>query len=72
MSYKVNSFPIKKGGVNLTSGSIEGSVLCVDAGSITVTWDDDTTSVIDFENGWSMDLINVKSAVVTTGKFHCA
>ena len=69
---KDNGFPIQQGKVNLTSGSISGLVLCVADGSITVTWANNATDVINTVAGDAIDLGNAKSAVVTTGMFHSA
>ena len=69
MSVYDNSFPLSQHKVNMTTGAIDGIVNCIVAGSITVTWEDDSTDVIPFAVGDSKNLTNTKSAVVTTGTF---
>ena len=72
MDYKSNAFPLKKGQVNLTSGTYGGGVyLAVKDGSLTVTWDDATTSVITVEAGLAVQAVfGVTSVAITTGTFH--
>jgi len=69
-AYIDNAYPVQKGKVNLTTGALGATALCVADGSITVTWEDDSTDVLDMVAGDAIDLRNAKSAVVTTGTFH--
>ena len=72
MSYKENGFPISKGRVNMTSGSVAGLLLCVEDGAINVTWDDDSTAVISMVAGDAINFSKAKSAVIDSGSYHGA
>lgn len=73
MSYIKNSFPILQGKVNLTTGTISGgTILCVEDGTLTVTWKDDSTSSVDMVAGLAIDLTNAKSASIDSGTYHGA
>lgn len=70
MSYKDNSFPLTKDNVNLTSGTYaDGAYLCTVAGSLTITWSDTTSDVIDVAEGLAVNVIGSKSVAITTGTF---
>jgi len=72
MSYKMNSFPIQKGNVNITTGNVEGNVLCVEDGTLTVTWEAGGTDNVALIAGGSINLVNASSAAVVSGTFHYA
>lgn len=75
MSFKENAFPIGKGKLNLTSGTRTDKLVywCRVAGNLTITWSDDTTTVIALTAGEAVDIEDTaKSVTVTTGTFHVA
>ena len=75
MSWKENAFPIGKGMLNLTTGSRTDTRIywCRVDGSLTITWSDDTTTVIDLLVGEAVDIEDTaKSVAITTGTFHIA
>ena len=74
-SHISNAFYLSKGRVNLTSGTYKptGIFLCVVAGSLTVTWDDASTAVIQCVAGDAYSFregSEAKSVAITTGTFH--
>lgn len=72
---KGSAFPLERGLNKLTTGVVvlPEALLCDIAGSLTVTWLDDTTSVELFVAGDTRDVKNrVKSISVTTGTFSFA
>ena len=71
MSHRINSFPIKKGRVNLeTPEVLIGACVCVTDGTVAVVWDDDTSDDIDMLAGDSINFRDAKSATISSGKFH--
>ena len=71
MSHRINSFPVKKGRVNLeTPEVLIGASVCVTAGTVAVIWDDDTTDNIDILVGDSYNFREAKLATISSGKFH--
>ena len=77
MSFKDNAFPIMKGNINLTSGTKTGGDLgvfwCSVAGSLTITWEDATTTVLALAVGDAVDFRQdpgITSVAITTGTFH--
>ena len=72
MAFEENGFPIEKGRVNKTSGTVKGVALCVADGSLTVAWGDATATVVACVAGNAYNLKNAESATVTTGTFHDA
>ncbi len=71
MSHRINSYPIKKGRVNLESPStLIGAAVCIADGTVAVIWDDDTTDDIDMLVGDSINFIDAKLATISSGKFH--
>ena len=74
MGFKENAFPIGKGKVNLTSGSRTDKLVywCTEAGTLTVTWQDDTTSVLTLAAGDAVNMndLSVKSVAITTGTYN--
>lgn len=70
MAWQENAYPLEKGRVNKTSGTVTGIVLCVADGNLTVTWKDATTSVVACIVGNAFNLKNATSATVTSGTFH--
>ena len=75
MAYQDNAFPLCQGGVNLTSGTYtvtKGNIFqCVSDGTLTATWQDDTTSAIDcIASGIPYIIENAKQVVITSGTFH--
>ncbi len=75
MSFKENAFPHGKGKLNLISGTRTDNLvyLCVIAGTLTITWSDDTTTAIDLISGDAVDPEStIKSVTITSGTFHVA
>ena len=76
MSWKQNAFPLGQGKVNLTTGTITTLpkvFLCAADGSLTITWQDTTTSVIDMTAGNAVEVeATATSVAITTGTFHIA
>ena len=73
MSYNTNSFPTKKNGFKLTTGTHTGNIiLCRVAGSFTYNWIDGGTGVEECEVGDSFDLQDAISVTITSGAFHVA
>ena len=73
MSYRENSFPLSKGKVNLTTGTFGGGAfLCTVAGDLTITWDDDTTSVVSCLEGNAFNIVSSKSVEITSGTYQVA
>jgi hypothetical protein len=65
-------FPLKKGGVSLTSGTIIGAqmVYCVSAGNIIITWNDTTTTTLGLTAGMFFGVVDANSIQVSTGTHH--
>ena len=72
MSFRDNSFPMTKGNVNLTSGSLGGGIyLCVADGSLKIVWMDTTTETVNVVEGNAYNFTTgVTSIEVLTGTFH--
>ena len=69
--YIDNAMSLRKGSVNLTSGSNGvGTYLCVTDGSLSITWDDTTTSTVDCVAGNAFRPIDAASITITSGMFH--
>jgi hypothetical protein len=70
----VQVFPLKVGLVNLTTGTKTGihAFHCVVDGSVTITWKDSTTSVINCVEGEDYGVIDATSVAITAGTFHLA
>lgn len=70
MSYQENGFVIRRGKVNLGAGkSLSGVVVCIEDGSLTVTWDDLSEETITITAGLALNLKEARSAVVVSGTF---
>ena len=74
MGYKDNSFPATKGKVNLGASTQAGggAYLCVEDGSLTVTWSDDTTDTFTLTAGGALDFGNAKQVEILSGLYHRA
>jgi len=62
-----------QGKVNITSGTVENVkiVRCVEAGSITITWSDESTDVLDISAMEDFTLDNsAVSVTFTSGTYH--
>lgn len=76
MSYKENAFPVGKGKLNLTTGTIAIAgnprvLWCRVAGTLTITWSDATTTVISLGVGEAVEVeATATSVAITTGTFH--
>ena len=71
-SYIENTFPVRQGKVNLTSGNIGGVVVCVVDGSLDLVWEDDSTDTISMSAGDAVNLFEVKACTIVSGTFHQA
>lgn len=75
MSYKENAFPVGKGKLNLTTGTIAIAgnprvLWCRGDGSLTITWSDATTTVITLVYGEAVEIeATATSVAITTGTF---
>ncbi len=77
MSFKENAFPIGQGKLNLTSISgVRTDTLvywCRADGSLTITWADTSTEVVELSKGEAVRIENTAvSVAITTGTFHVA
>ena len=74
MNFKDNGFPLKKGQVNLITGTRAGGIyLCIEPGAILVTWDDDSTDTIETQLGSAYNfVVGTKSTAIVSGKYHLA
>ena len=68
----VQVFPLAKGKVNITTGTIVGITMfiCVVDGSITITWGDNTTSTIACSAGDTYGIADSNSVTIVSGTFH--
>ncbi|MBV5347422.1 hypothetical protein JZU46_04310 [bacterium] len=71
----IQAMPLRKDKINLVSGSYDLSLIfCVIDGNITITWYDDTTSVVALVEGDSFTIDEAKSVTLnvpaSSGKFH--
>ena len=71
----IQAMPLRKGKVNLTSGSYKIKIIyCASDGNITITWDDNTTDEIVLTEGNSFAIDGAKSIELntsaTSGIFH--
>ena len=77
MSYKDNSFPIRKGKAELTSGVHEEGTywnVSENVGTLKITWKDDTTTTITVPSGGAINTVleDSKSVEILTGAYHRA
>jgi len=70
MAFQMNSFPIQKGKTGLTTGTVEGVVLCVEEGVLTVTWEAGGSDDVTVLAGQAVNLVNATSATIISGTFH--
>lgn len=72
MNYKDNGFPMKKGQINLTSGTYgAGLLLCVLPGDVLITWNDATTDTVTMVEGMAYNFVEgTKSIGITSGTYH--
>jgi len=71
MAFQDNAFPIEQGRVNITTGTVEGIVLCVTDGDLTVNWKTGSPSTVSCVAGNAYNLKNATNAtVVAGGMFH--
>ena len=69
--------PLKKGLVNLVAGTFKAKLIyCVTDGNVTITWRDNTTTVVAMVEGNTFTLQGIKNVILNTpassGKFHLA
>lgn len=75
MNFKENAFPIGKGKIELTTGTRTDNLVywCRSDGTLTVTWSDDTTTVVTLLAGEAVNVEGTaKSVAITTGTFNVA
>ena len=75
MSFKENAFPIGKGKIELTSGTRTDNLVywCRADGTLTFTFEDDTTKVVTLITGEAIrPEATIKSVTITTGTFNLA
>ena len=73
-------FPLRKGLIDITTGTVTDPVSgkrpliahCVADGSLTLTWPDTSTTLVDFIAGDDFSMVEASSVDVTSGTFHFA
>ena len=76
----VQAFPLRKGLVNISTGTVTDPSTdlrpqlahCVADGSLTLTWSDDSTSVVALIAGDDFSMAEAVTVEVTSGSFHFA
>jgi len=70
MSYQSNGFVVKQGKVNLGVGdTLNGIIVCIGSGDITITWKDLTTDTVSLSAGMAINLREARKAVVVSGTY---
>jgi len=73
-------FPLRKGLIDITTGTVTDPTSgkrpliahCVADGSLTLTWSDNSTTLVDFIAGDDFSMVEAEAVAVTTGSFHFA
>ena len=73
-------FPLRQGLIDISSGTVTDPTNgkrpliahCVADGSLTLTWQDTSTTVVGFIAGDDFSLVEASSVDVTSGTFHFA
>ena len=73
-------FPLRKGLIDITTGTVTDPVSgkrpliahCVADGSLTLTWSDNSSTVVSFIAGDDFSMVEASSVDVTSGTFHFA
>ena len=73
-------FPLRQGLIDITTGTVTDPVSgrrpliahCVADGSLTLTWPDTSTTLVDFIAGDDFSMVEAEAVAVTTGSFHFA
>ena len=73
-------FPLRQGLIDISSGTVTDPTNgkrpliahCVADGSLTLTWQDTSTTVVGFIAGDDFSLFEAEAVAVTTGSFHFA
>ncbi len=73
----VQAMPLRKGFINLTSGSFEANLIyCAIDGNITLNWEDGTETVVALVEGDSFTVDGADTITLnepaSSGKFHLA
>ena len=73
-------FPLRQGMIDISSGTVTDPVSgkrpliahCVAEGSLTLTWQDTSSTVVGFIAGDDFSMVEASSVDVTSGTFHFA
>ena len=73
-------FPLRQGLIDITTGTVTDPTSgrrpliahCVADGSLTLTWQDASTTVVSFIAGDDFSMVEAEAVAVTTGSFHFA
>ncbi len=73
-------FPLRQGLIDITTGTVTDPTSgkrpliahCVAEGSLTLTWSDNSTTVVSFIAGDDFSMVEAEAVAVTTGSFHFA
>jgi len=73
-------FPLRQGLIDITTGTVTDPVSgkrpliahCVADGSLTLTWQDTSTTVVGFIAGDDFSMVEAEAVDVTSGTFHFA
>ena len=73
-------FPLRQGLIDITTGTVTDPVSgrrpliahCVADGSLTLTWPDTSTTLVDFIAGDDFSMVEAEAVAVTAGSFHFA
>jgi len=73
-------FPLRQGLIDITTGTVTDPTSgkrpliahCVADGSLTLTWSDNSTTVVGFIAGDDFSMVEASSVDVTSGTFHFA
>ena len=73
-------FPLRQGLIDITTGTVTDPTSgrrpliahCVADGSLTLTWPDTSTTLVDFIAGDDFSMVEAEAVAVTTGSFHFA
>ena len=73
-------FPLRQGMIDISSGTVTDPTSgkrpliahCVADGSLTLTWQDTSATVVSFIAGDDFSMVEAEAVAVTTGSFHFA
>ena len=73
-------FPLRQGLIDITTGTVTDPTSgkrpliahCVAEGSLTLTWSDNSTTVVSFIAGDDFSMVEAEAVAVTAGSFHFA